>query len=281
MQDGLRYPYRADDPSVISDFPLGFRGCYGCKDTTHWKFKEDCPMNKDNLSKNRFWKNLWIHRPHTKKAFYVKKEDGTKKNDMSKYQHNDQTQGSNFNTSSLPPVPSDTPSIPPSVLRGGLGRGLSANTPAWMERDDKKHPRSHDNGSNSDTQRIKREDPAAPQGRLWTTSATLLQHDSTNLSRPMPLDLDNGLPGIVLRFDSKPTEPTENKPPAWLCHLDSCAGMNTGNLAIHQYIITKHPSIVAEYIQFDDANPFDPIRLKCAVPQLALEDKKQGCLKIS
>ena len=54
--------------------------------------------------------------------------------------------------------------------------------------------------------------------------------------------------------------------------------MNTGNLTIHQYIITKHPSIVAEYIQFDDNNPFDPIRLECAVPQLALSDEKQGCL---
>ena len=277
MADGLRYPYRADEPSVISEFALGFKGCYGCRATTHWKFREECPMSKDAASKNRFWKNLWIHRPHTKKAVYVKKEGGSKNDDMSKYQRNEQTRGPTFNTSSsLPPPPSDRPPLTPS-LRGGLGRGLSANVPAWMDKKDRTHSRINDD-DNTDNQRIKREDPAAPQGRLWTTSAALLQHDSSNTSRPMPLDLDNGLPGIVIRFDSNPKHTLSEEPPTWLCHLDSCAGMNTGNLAIHQYIITQHPSIVAEYIQFDDANPFDPIRLECAIPQLALEDKKQGCL---
>ena len=263
LQDGLSYAYRHDDPSVLSDYPITFRGCYGCGETSHWRFKQDCKLATDKEAKNKFWKNLWINRPHTKKRI-----DSTK--NLSKYQSSPAL----HTTSTLPPSPTNPPPTAPDS-RQGLGRGIDANRPAWMTNPDKVRFRDEPDDA-IPNQKIKRELPASPEARLWITSASLLQHSHNNPIRPMPLDLDNGLPGVVIRF-ATPSN-IESTAPAFLCHLDSCAGMNTGNLTIHQYIITKHPSIVAEYIQFDDNNPFDPIRLECAVPQLALADEKQGCL---
>jgi len=76
----------------------------------------------------------------------------------------------------------------------------------------------------------------------------------------MPLDLDNGLPAIEFRFGSRIDDEI-----CFLCHIDTCAAMNTGNLLVHQWIITKHPYIVSSYEQFDDENQFDPLSLSCAV----------------
>ena len=42
--------------------------------------------------------------------------------------------------------------------------------------------------------------------------------------------------------------------------------MNTANLTLHQWIMTTYPAIVDSYEQFDDATPFQPIGLDCAVP---------------
>jgi len=78
--------------------------------------------------------------------------------------------------------------------------------------------------------------------------------------RHMPLDLDNGLPAIKLHFglciDDKIS---------FLCHMDTCAAMNTGNVLVHQWIMTKDPYIVCIYEQYNDENPFDPLSLSCAV----------------
>jgi hypothetical protein len=41
--------------------------------------------------------------------------------------------------------------------------------------------------------------------------------------------------------------------------------MNTGNLLLHEWIMTTYPEIVCSYEQFDDENPFEPLRLACAV----------------
>ena len=48
-------------------------------------------------------------------------------------------------------------------------------------------------------------------------------------------------------------------------HVNSCAGMNVGNIKLNQWIITTNTDIVDRYIQFDDDNPFDPICLNCAL----------------
>ena len=48
-------------------------------------------------------------------------------------------------------------------------------------------------------------------------------------------------------------------------HLDSCAGLNIGNLDVHKWVITMYSYIVKNYIQFDDKDKFEPLGLNCDV----------------
>lgn len=65
---GVLYPYRLDNPSVISKYPLGFRGCFKCgAETAHADGFNACPKARgDQTAKMAFFKELWIHKPHTK-----------------------------------------------------------------------------------------------------------------------------------------------------------------------------------------------------------------------
>ena len=58
---GLMFPYHPDEPEYLSIYQVGFRGCYQCGQIGHYDRKE-CPSKNSNL----FWKELWIHKPHTK-----------------------------------------------------------------------------------------------------------------------------------------------------------------------------------------------------------------------
>ena len=78
----------------------------------------------------------------------------------------------------------------------------------------------------------------------------------------MPLDIDNGLPAIHMQFGTSDTNEA-----TFFTHVDSCAVMNIVNLKLHQWIITTNPDIVEGYIQFDDENHFDSIRLNCALDE--------------
>jgi len=65
---------------------------------------------------------------------------------------------------------------------------------------------------------------------------------------PMPLYIDNDLPAINLRFGHS------DKIMYFLYHLDSYAAMNTGNLHLHQYLITTYPDVAKEYVLNNDEN---------------------------
>ena len=67
---------------------------------------------------------------------------------------------------------------------------------------------------------------------------------------PMTLDIDNSIPGILLGIG----QTSSSISPKFIAHIDTCASMNTGNLLLHQWIITKYPACVAEYTQFYDKN---------------------------
>ena len=79
---------------------------------------------------------------------------------------------------------------------------------------------------------------------LWIFSVNILVNDTLSISPPIPLDVDNGLPGIELWFGTS----SENEV-GYMCHMDTCAAMNTGNLMVCQWIMTIHPHLVAEFIQ--------------------------------
>jgi len=133
------------------------------------------------------------------------------------------------------------------------GRGVD-NNPAWMTK--------NDNTSAIRRTRFKQEEQD-PSGRICVMAATILNHSQEHL-RAMPLDVDNRLPGCQLRFGKK-----EANTISFLCHIDTCAAMSTGNLTLHKWVMTTYPHIVAEYTQYDDSNPFDPIRLSVALQDLA------------
>ena len=86
---------------------------------------------------------------------------------------------------------------------------------------------------------------------LFVISAGIFKCSTKIQPRPLSLDIDNEFLAIHIRFGTSDT----NKA-AFFTHVDSCAGMNVGNLNLHQWIITTNPYIVEIYIQFDDDNPF-------------------------
>ena len=42
--------------------------------------------------------------------------------------------------------------------------------------------------------------------------------------------------------------------------------------------MTQHPNIVAEYIQYDDATPFQPLQLQCTINDLETAELMNGKL---
>ena len=235
---GLQHPYDREDPKSISKFPIGFKGCFKCGATDHWTSNK-CAAPDTSGVKKEFFRELWIHKPFTKKI-------------PTTPQRNNPV-GSTFFTESGSQMPPQSirrvphPTTPHADQNLGGKRRQIDNSPAWMR---------------DGTKRVRIEDEQPPkEGRLWVYYAKVFVSQLAKLRiRPMPLKIDNGLPGIVLRVGEK-----HGRDVSFLCHVDTCAAMNTGNLKLHQYIITQNPELVHEYIQHDDAEPFEPIKLLCAV----------------
>ena len=89
----------------------------------------------------------------------------------------------------------------------------------------------------------------------------------------MPLDVDNGIPVIELWFGRN-----EDSKVGLMCHLDSCATMNIGNLRVYQWLITAYHHLVAEYIQYNDATLLQSLLLPCTVNTLEATESMHGKL---
>jgi hypothetical protein len=77
---------------------------------------------------------------------------------------------------------------------------------------------------------------------------------------PMPIAIDNGLPHIS--FDLGTDSSID---PSLVGRMDTCGALNTGYLLFHLWLKAERPDLVAEFISFDDANPFEPIKLGGAI----------------
>jgi hypothetical protein len=77
---------------------------------------------------------------------------------------------------------------------------------------------------------------------------------------PMPIAIDNCLPHITFSLGSDPAlDPT-------LCGLmNKCSALNTGYLLFHLWLMSERPDLIAEFISFDDSDPFEPIKLGGAI----------------
>ena len=173
-----------------------------------------------------FYRELTIHKPHTRR--------------------------SNRRSSRFAPSPYNRP---PTQSPQPTGDQTLDSRPAWLSRARGSHGRP-----DVPTYGSLPPDASRKKGRLWVYVAQLLTTPTSRLCAPMPLDVDNGLPGIELWLGRDAASEV-----GLLMHLDSCAAMNTGNLSVHQWLMTKHPHLVVEYIKYGDAHPFDPLQLACVV----------------
>jgi hypothetical protein len=76
----------------------------------------------------------------------------------------------------------------------------------------------------------------------------------------MPIAINNGLPHIDVSLGNDAT-----LDPILVGLMDTCGALNTGYLEFHLWVKSNRPDIVAEFISFDDANPFEPIKLGGAI----------------
>ena len=62
---GLQHPYDKEN-DYLSRFPEGFRGCFNCGKTDHFR-TGDCQLAQSGkFDKKKFFLELWAHKPHTK-----------------------------------------------------------------------------------------------------------------------------------------------------------------------------------------------------------------------
>jgi hypothetical protein len=71
---------------------------------------------------------------------------------------------------------------------------------------------------------------------------------------PMPIRVDNGLPHIHLCLG-----PSGDAKLNVL--FNSGAALSSGYLPYHLWVIQEQPDLVPSFKKFDDANPFEPIKL--------------------
>jgi hypothetical protein len=76
----------------------------------------------------------------------------------------------------------------------------------------------------------------------------------------MPIAINNGIPHIS--FDLGQDASLDL---SLVILMDTCGALNTGYLLFHLWLKSERPNIVAEFISFDDANPFETIKLGGAI----------------
>ena len=213
----------------VSPHDRDFRGCLGCGDSAH-QYK-DCPSNKTEPTHSLFTKNYLARYPE-KRKYPPRPEEVTALVAAS--------------------LPSAAPVAGPSILRnpsssGGIGRGAGAVLPAWMTRSNGPTPPDANNGK---------------RVRLFTIFVQIFQQSAATSSRlaPFPIRINNLMPAITVNLGH-----SLDAAVSLVCLYDTCAAVCSGNLLFHQWVITTYPDLVHSFEQFDDANPFEPIKLVGAI----------------
>ena len=85
-QNGRDYPYNPANPSYLSKFPLGFRGCFKCGATDHWN-RNSCPMGK---STEKELVNIFMHELVILKPKFCAQREVFQKGGMHNLQQNNQ-----------------------------------------------------------------------------------------------------------------------------------------------------------------------------------------------
>ena len=260
----LDHPFNIEY-DFTSRFPIGFRGSFVCGATDHFGTHK-CPIGIKGKEGNRlFFNELWDPKPHTKK----KNQEGTPVSQLQ--------QGGSVHKVS----PNDFDYYQPNPIHSGEGRqnfgqfsryngnldDQNRRVPLPPRVREEDHQKLEQEVNNMPTWMVKRskkktafqvDKPTKPPAFLF--SAVCFNSGSSNRVRPIPINIDNGLPAVAMRFGI-----SDEKEMNFNVHLDSCAGLNIGNLDVHKWVITTYPYIVKHYIQFEDKDKFEPLGLNCAV----------------
>ena len=153
--------------------------------------------------------------------------------------------------------PDPAPSLDAAPMEDDNKRKAMDNRPSWMDK------------------RTKVQFPTdkSTKPASFVVNAACYNTCTGTRARPMPIDIDNGLPAVAMRFGD-----TDEGEVAFRVSIDSCAGLNIGNLKIHQWVATTYPHIVKKWVEFDDKDQFEPLALNCALKDLDNKDSTTGKL---
>jgi hypothetical protein len=232
------------DPQTgyVSPHSRDFRGCLGCGDPTHQY--RDCSKNRTEPTHTNFTKNFLARYPE-KRKYAPRPEEITALVTIPVF---------------TPPPATIAPG--PGILRttatGGIGRGAGAVLPAWMTR-------------GRDGPSPPADDDSAKRVRLCTILVKILQQSTIPSPRlkPFPIQVNNSMPAITFQLGTSLTAAV-----SLVCLYDTCAAVCSGNLLFHQWVISTYPDLVHSFEQFDDANPFEAIKLLGAVQDPASFDEE-------
>ena len=278
--------------------------CLGCYKTDHKFYQGECPHYNNQIAKDRMRRNIG----HRRDIGSILPKD----HPMSKPRH--LRTGNNYNNQYNPaahPPPSlsqyqppqqppqqshhnQTPGLPPgSALQytdansnhahyqqpkeidprtpRGTVKGIN-NAPAWM--------------TNSDQGQAPAPAPAPPPAlKKQRTDSTnhppmigniqVTCHNLNTGNRPMPAPINNGLPHFPLPL----VQDDQSKEVNLAVMYDSGSAITVGWTPFHLWIFQEHPYLVHSFEKFDDANPFDPIKLHGAISNTAsYNEEKYGAL---
>ncbi len=227
-----------------SAYPINFMGCMFCGDPNH-VFKS-CPANGQPGASAVFYKNLFAHKPHLRQR-------EPRPDEMLPARPATQSFAAPA-AGFAPPVQPSAAGVP-SDIGPPLPNASGASTNSALT-----------SGSAIPPPLLNLLPPTSSPPKRARFFVQLVKSFQAYLPAPtpplppMPIAIDNGLPHITFNLGSNPEQdPT-------LCGLmDTCGALNTGYLPFHLWLKSVRPDIVADFVSFDDSNPFEPIKLGGAI----------------
>jgi hypothetical protein len=265
-----------------SPFPAGFSGCMLCGSNDH--VFSGCPNREANGAKQTFFRNLFAHKPNLRKsppkpyeivpgfvpaiplappvqAFnthapyptppYPSSQHPALSHPLPPFPVTYPVAPS----TTTPPFPTILPSVPPTpsvltvdpslITPPHLAPPATPTIPAHLATPPSTAPTN-----------------TPKKARFFVNVVKTFQNHAISQSPalpPMPIAIDNGLPHVHFELGKLSSDVV-------LSGLaDTCGALNTGYKRYHQYIMSEHPEIVHEYLEFDSSTPFEPIRLGGAI----------------
>ena len=248
------------DPATgfTSPHPVGHRGCMLCGSNEH--VFSSCPRRNEPGAKESFFQNLFAHKPQLRKLparpseiipGFIPQHPTQAFPIILSTSHTPENNIVSLN--SLPPT-SPNPFKTAPLTTATERSSLTAIAPAPTQ----PPPAAPAPQATAPSTALS---PALKRTRFFVQTVQSFSHQ-INLPAvipPMPIAIDNGLPHITLQLG------TTSSSHALSGLMDTCGALNTGYLPYHQWVMASNPSLVSEYLEFDDTHPFEPIKLGGAI----------------